>query len=125
MIFGAGVDILDLKRIEGVLSEGDPFVRKTFTETERKTAPESDAARREYFATRFAAKEAVFKSLKADSNAARLSDIEIATGDNGEPVCTLKGELKKCAESNGIVSVELSISKEDKYVIAFAVSTSR
>jgi holo-[acyl-carrier protein] synthase len=125
MIFGVGVDILNLKRIESALSKEDPFVEKTFTEAERKTAPESGAARREYFAARFAAKEAVFKSLKADSNATRLSDIEIAAGDDGEPVCTLKGELKKCAESKGIVSVELSVSKEDKYVIAFAVSTSR
>jgi phosphopantetheine--protein transferase-like protein len=123
MVYGVGVDILNVGRICGALSEGDPFVERTFTGAERAAAPASDTARREHFATHFAAKEAVFKSLKADPDAARLSDIEIRKGGNGEPICVLKGEMKKLAEGEGIASIEISISREDEYVIAFAVSS--
>ena len=79
MILGVGTDILRMQRMRDILdSESESFVRKVYTERERKQAgdgpdPES------YFATRFSGKEAVFKCFGIHGNV-RLSEIEILDG---------------------------------------------
>lgn len=63
MIIGIGNDLIDIRRIEKTLDRfGDRFVRRCFTETERK---KSDARRLRAasYAKRYAAKEACSKAL--------------------------------------------------------------
>ena len=123
MIHGIGTDILALKRIQSLGGEGfdDPFFRRTFTDEEfRQGLLRSDP--HIYFASRFAAKEAVFKSLQIDGNHIRLSDIEIGVSDCGSPSVMLCGRLKKIADDKGIQKIHLSLSWEDGHVLAFAVA---
>lgn len=122
MIHGVGTDILDIRKIrprDG--NYADPFFLKTFTEQERDQAaerPDTDI----FYATRFAAKEAVFKSLRLDGNRVRLDEIEITTNSVGAPEVNLRGSLKQLAELNRITKVNLSLSWDGQYALAYAVA---
>jgi len=122
MIKGIGTDILAISRIRTLVENDskDAFIKKTFTEAE------IDLANSRYdpvvlYATRFAAKEAVFKSLHLDGNNIRLNEIEILEGEFGRPYVNLHGKVQMLADKIGIKEVEVSISYETDYALAFAV----
>lgn len=122
MIHGIGTDILEIAKITTMGTDyNDPFFLKTFTKSERDQA----AARPDpgvFFATRFAAKEAVFKCFGMDGNRIRLDDIEIITDESGAPGVNLHGMLKKTAENFKITKINLSLSWDGTYAVAFAVA---
>ncbi len=63
MIVGIGNDLIDIRRIEKTLDRfGDRFVRRCFTETERKKS-DKRRLRAASYAKRYAAKEACSKAL--------------------------------------------------------------
>lgn len=122
MIIGVGTDFLKMERIpESVLQPGDPFREKTFTKKEQEQA-KSRSLPGEYFCTRYAAKEAVFKALGADPEHARLNEIEILDDDTGAPHVTLSGAMLRHAAGKAIKTVHISISYDDGYAQAFAIS---
>lgn len=122
MILGTGVDILDIERIRNVHQDGtDSFFKATYTEAEREHALiRPDPAL--YFATRFAGKEAVFKCLGIMPDGIRLNEIEILEAETGQPRVTLSGNLKQIAENKGIRDIQVSLSYETDFAIAFAVA---
>ena len=121
MIFGVGADIMKANRLDGSLSFDDPFVRKTFTAGEiEESRRKKDPSR--YFTTRFACKEAIFKCLKMDGNHVRLNQIEVLNSDIGYPTVKLLYDLKKYADERGITTIELSLSHEEDYIVAYAIA---
>lgn len=122
MVKGIGTDLLKIQRIINFQSNpDDPFFLKIFTKAEHAQAVlRSDPTL--YYATRFAGKEAVFKCFGIDGNHVRLHEIEILSLDNGMPQVTLHGHLKEIAAEKKISRIELSLSYEDAYAIAFAVA---
>ena len=124
MILGIGTDLMNLERMRRVVEDpavDSPFLVRTFTERER------DEARRRpdpvlYFATRFAGKEAVFKSLGLEGGRVRLDEIEIRNAENGQPFVILSGELRRKAELAGITDIRISLSSDTDYALAFAVA---
>ena len=122
MIFGVGIDIIDPKRIEGTIAPGDSFLRRTFTGAEREAAPEGEAARLEWYAGRFAIKEAVFKALRDDAPHTRMDEIEALRAADGSPYIILHGRTKDRAAGKGIAAVHVSLSKESGFVCALAVA---
>ena len=124
MILGIGTDLLRMSRIpEASLRPGDPFLEKTFTLKEQAQAEER-LVPRDYYCTRFASKEAVFKALGADPDKVRLCDIEVLDDVSGAPSVTLHGALKEHAERRGIDRIHISISYDDGLAQAFAVAES-
>ena len=122
MIFGSGTDLLELNRMRsGILREEDPFVRRTFTEKERKEAAGKDDPRL-YFAGRFAAKEAVYKALRLSPELINLSEIEVLTESSGAPRVILHDRLRDYKNQQGIRKVHVSLSYEKETVLAFAVA---
>ena len=120
MIHGVGTDILAFSRM-GEMTEDDAFVRRCFTEKERKEIfAREDAGRCLY--TRFAGKEAVFKALRMSPDAAKLDEIEILSDENGAPCVTLLGSMAETAAAAGVARVQLSLSWETEYALAFAVA---
>ncbi len=122
MVIGVGTDILNMKHISGeYLKAGDPFLEKTYSVKEQE-----EAGKRElpfyYYATRFAGKEAVFKSLGISPQHVLLSEIEILNDSYGAPYVTLYGNLKQAALERGITDVRVSLSYEESYASAFAVA---
>lgn len=124
MIIGIGTDILNTAHISGeYLKTGDPFLSKTYSPKEIE-----EAAKRElpfyYYATRFAGKEAVFKSLGISPQHVLLSEIEILNDSYGAPYVTLYGSLKRQAQEKGIRFIHVSLSYEENYASAFAIAES-
>lgn len=122
-IIGIGTDILAIARLRALSDcPEDPFFERTFTDAERKQAT-SRPVPLHYFSTRFAGKEAVFKSLLADAGILNFREIEILGTDSGQPVVSLKGHLADWAEGKGIHKILLSLSYDSDYAVAFAVAT--
>jgi len=121
MIYGVGVDIMNIGRIRALAPDwDDPFFVKTFTESEREQAAETEDPAR-YFAGRFSGKEAVFKSFKGSPDVFRLDEVEIINDGEGRPRVNLLGSVRQAANEKGIVSVSVSLSSDGDTVIAFAV----
>lgn len=122
MIHGIGTDVLDIDKIKALKADyTDSFFCKAFTDCERdqafsRTDPDI------FFATRFAAKEAVFKCLGIDGNHVRLCDIEIITDSLGIPRVRLCGMLHAVAEQQGIKNIHLSLSWDGPCALAFAIA---
>lgn len=122
MVVGIGTDILRSGQIKPLcLEQEDPFLLQTYTENERKEA-QKRTDMYSYFCTRFAGKEAVFKSLNINGDFIRLNEIEILTKENGQPSVVLYGKVKKLAEAGGIRKVMVSLSYDTDYYMAFAVA---
>ena len=122
MIIGIGTDIVEVIRIESMLGEhGESFVEKIFTVEEKdESAKRSDPA--QYFAGRWAAKEALSKALGCGFGAkCSWKDIVILNAPNGKPEMTLYGNALRTSQELGVSSIHLSISHEKHYACASVV----
>lgn len=121
MIYGIGTDILKIDKIISMVRDiTDPFVTKTFTQREIELIT-SRPIPVNSFATRFAGKEAVFKSLNIYGNDIRLNEIEILENENGQPIVNLLGNAKIIADKNGLTKILISLSYDTDYAIAYAI----
>ena len=129
MIRGIGTDIVKKSRIEILLGHkggaglSDPFFQRIYTQKEILQAVVSGDML-SYLSGRFAAKEAIFKSLKVDGDAVKLGEIEILRDLKGLPQVSLLGSASKLSVELGISKIELSISHEEELSIAYAVALS-
>jgi holo-[acyl-carrier protein] synthase len=110
MIEGTGIDIIDLERLQKVITRQRRFPERILTDGELRIYETLNERRRiEFLSGRFAAKEAYAKA-KGCGIGRQLSwkDIEISNGEGGRP--TIK---EKSAER-----LHLSISHTKEYAIA-------
>ena len=122
MVSGIGIDLLKISQIEAAISDpNDPFIRKTYTEKELALI-QSRPNPRCSFATRFAGKEAVFKSLSLYGDAIRLNEIEILENEVGQPTVSLHGNALQSAKRKGIGTILISLSFDGDYAIAYATA---
>ncbi|RME47295.1 MAG: holo-[acyl-carrier-protein] synthase [Chloroflexi bacterium] len=113
-----GVDLIEIRRIEGVLSRhGNRFLDRVFTEAERSHC----AGRAEALATRWAAKEAAAKALGTGIGDVRWRDIEVWCDERGKPHLRLHGGAQALAQSLGITELAVSLAHEGGQAIAFVV----
>lgn len=122
MIIGIGTDIVEVIRMEAMLGEhGESFIEKIFTDQEK----EESGKRKEpaqYFAGRWAAKEALSKALGCGFGAqCSWKDITILNADSGKPELTLTGTALRTSQKLGVNSIHLSISHEKHYACASVV----
>ena len=113
----AGVDIVAVSRLRPLMPlPGDPFWRKIYSDREMQEAAERSSPLH-YLAGRWAAKEAVMKTLPTldhlPNDPLRENQIEILTEEDGRPYLLLRGER---------INISVSISHEEEYAIAFAVN---
>jgi phosphopantetheine--protein transferase-like protein len=123
MALGAGIDIIAISRMQGVLanSGADAFMQKVYTPAERERSQQrSDPV--VYLAKLFAAKEAIFKTFGiAGTSDVQFSDIEIEDGASGEPLAHLSGRFAELARQRGAGRVLVSLSYDGDYAVAVAV----
>ncbi len=121
-MIAVGTDILQIKRIEETVARlGDRFVQRILTEQEQQEYRVSKQGSR-LLAKRFAAKEAIAKSLGTGiGRGVSWQDIQIEHDANGAPVVRLLGGARRAAVERGGTRVELSLADEMDYVVAFAV----
>lgn len=127
MVKGIGTDIIQIQRIQASLERtGDRLLTRILTETERAVFQEKHACAPvtalNFFAKRFAAKEAVGKALGSGiGQGVSWQDIEISNDAIGAPCVCLKGEAHKRMLALGAGHCHLSLSDEQDYAVAFVV----
>mgnify|MGYP001817870387 FL=1 len=121
-MIAVGTDILRFERIDDVLERlGDRFVQRILTPEEREEYAAS-ARPGNLLAKRFAAKEAVAKTLGTGiGRGVSWQDIRISHDDHGAPLVILTGGALEVAREKGGSHVALSLADEVDCVIAFAV----
>jgi len=113
-----GVDIVEINRIENVIAHwGDKFLKRVFTPTELTNYGNRNSS----LAARFAAKEAVLKSLGACDVGISWQEIEILAEPNGKPNVILSGKAMRTAYDLNIKELAVSLSHSDAYAVAFVV----
>ena len=112
MIRGIGIDIAETGRFAKM---EERLLSRIFTPSELSRAP---LRRAEYFASRFAAKEALVKALGTGFRGIQPRDINIAEDELGRPYITLGGDKAHLLEG---LSVLLSLSHERDYSVAMVV----
>jgi holo-[acyl-carrier protein] synthase len=114
-----GIDVVSLAEVaEVLLRSGDAFLQHSFSADERAQVPDGPASVLAV-ATRFAMKEAVFKTLGRDwPPNSSFADIVITTRDGLPPRVELRGPL-----ASGRPRIEVSVSVAGDLVLAIATIT--
>ena len=122
MIYGTGIDIIDIKRIRRVIRKyGNRFKKRCFSDNE---IDRSDKRLNsvESYAKRYAAKEACAKALGTGlARGVFWKDIEVVNNQYGKPFIKLHGKAKDIFRNMDKASdtkIEVSLSDEKKYAIA-------
>lgn len=118
MALGIGVDMVSVKRIEGLLqTHGPRFRRRLFTPEERQHCGQG-RREGECLAVRFAAKEALYKALYPTFRPT-WQEVEVAK-KAGKPVFVFHGGLKEYMEAEGL-QAHVSLSHERNMACAFVI----
>jgi len=120
MIYGTGIDIIKIGRMkEAVDKWGRRFLDKIFTDSEIAYCYEKQQPYLS-LAVRFAAKEALIKSIGSEVFVP-LTDIEVITNKKGKPAISAKGKLEEFFRKKSIKKCHLSLSHEKEFGIAHVV----
>jgi len=110
MIFGIGIDNIEVVRIKKQINDSVKFKEKIFTAKEIEYC-ESKKNYTESFAARFAAKEAFLKAIGTGwSNGIQFKDIEILNDKKGKPVVYLHGKAKQIKLDKELGNIQVSLS---------------
>ena len=122
MIYGNGIDIININRIRRVINKyGNRFKSRCFSISEINRS-EKRLNSVESYAKRYAAKEACAKALGTGlARGVFWKDIEVVNNKYGKPFIKLHGKAKEIFKNINIKSntqIEVSLSDEKKYAIA-------
>lgn len=111
MIYGTGIDIVEVRRMEKIIQRrGGRFVTRVFSQGEIAYCT-SCAQPAVHYAVRFAAKESFLKSLGIGLGMGLcLRDIEVASDGQGRPKMKLRGRAEDTLRHLGIAAVHVSLS---------------
>lgn len=121
MIFGTGIDMLEVSRIRKVMGEDIGFREHIFTEGEIAYC---EALKNKYqnYAARFSAKEAFLKALGTGWRyGIRFADIDVYQDNLGKPFIRLHGKADELARKENITGIHLSMSHTREMVVASVI----
>lgn len=119
-IRGIGVDAVAIERMDSQRM-GSHVLSRLFHESEYREAmalPEEQ--RGEYFASRFAAKEAFVKALGTGFRGIAPKDIAVVVDQLGRPSLEISSELRESLRLDSVV-IHLSMTHEQSLALAFVV----
>ena len=123
IIIGNGVDIVENKRINKLINN-KKFIKRIFTYKEIKFS-KNIKNKTNYYAKRFAAKEAFLKALGTGlRGGVKFKDISVKNNKIGKPVLFLSDKLKKIIYKKFKTKkfeTHVSLSDERKHSIAFVI----
>ena len=114
MIIGTGIDLVDIPRFERTLERTPRLLERLFAPSERGLRLPSLAAR-------YAAKEALIKTL-GGSDGVHWTEIEIASEPSGRPHFVLSGSTADVIAERGITRLHLTMSHDAGLATAFVVA---
>ena len=123
MIFGTGIDIIEVDRIKNSIQKySDRFKKKIFTQKEIDYC-HSQADPAKHFAARFTVKEAVLKCFGTGMTGGILwKDIEVGKLNSGQPFINLHGNGKKLFNQLNLKHIHVSITHDKTYAVAHAIA---
>jgi holo-[acyl-carrier protein] synthase len=123
MIFGTGIDIVEINRIKNSLKKYSPnFEQRIFTSTEIDYC-QSQGDPAKHFAARFAVKEAVSKSMGTGIRGSLgFKDMEVINEKTGKPILIMTGKGKVLFEKLKLKFIHISISHDSTHAIAHAIA---
>jgi len=128
MILSSGIDLIEIERIQKALDRhGDRFLERIFSEGElerldrfksRQVNPRIIAAE---LAARFAAKEAVSKTLGTGIGPVSWKEMEVYNEPSGKPQIRLHGKAAQIAAQKGYHSWSVSLTHTKEMAAAVVV----
>ncbi|HKA06210.1 MAG TPA: holo-ACP synthase [Gemmataceae bacterium] len=121
-ILGLGTEIVECARVRAMIEEhGERFLTRVYTPEEVRWC-QSRKNSTEHFAALWAAKEAVFKSLRlADRHGSVWCQIEIEF-KNDTPRVKLRGDLRERMTESGVGNILLTTAFARHYATATAIA---
>lgn len=119
MIIGIGIDIVEISRIKKLM-ENEHAIERLLTPAETELMKKR-AKPHEFFAGRFAAKEAVSKAFGTGIAKCPPNEVEILASESGEPYVNLYGHAKELFNNKNAGRILISITHEKEYAAAMAI----
>ena len=120
-VLGIGVDFIENKRISALI-KNQTFLKRTFSTNELRLSRKIKH-KKNFFAKRFAAKEAFSKALGTGiSKGISFNEIIVLNKKSGKPYIRLIGKTKKITEKKfkkKKYKISVSLSDEKNYALAF------
>lgn len=118
MNFFCGTDIIEISRIKKAIdTKGERILKKIFTDKEIEYCETKKENKYEHYAVRFAAKEAIFKSISMKTKGyIEWKKIEIITTETGRPKVNLLYNIKDLKD------IDISMSHCKEYATANAIA---
>src|SRR5687768_15534586 len=121
MIRGIGVDAVEIERFRQSLTRTPTMRERLFTPQELAyVAPKSDPV--PSLAARFAAREAVMKSLGVGLGAFGFHDVWVRRADTGVPSLEVHGPAAALADAAGVRRWHVSLTHTDLVAIAYVLA---
>jgi holo-[acyl-carrier protein] synthase len=122
MIYGTGIDIVDISRFERFLAEGkDSLFQRLFTPMEIEYCAGKKRSAQHY-ALRFAAKEAFFKASGLGlRDGMSWKDVEVVHNDLGKPDLELHGRAAEIFSELNLKRTLTSLTHDGAYAVAMVI----
>lgn len=128
MIFGVGIDIVQIDRIKKILSQksADSFLKKIASTSEIAQSRKIKNNLAQYWANRYAVKEAAAKALGTGfGKNFSPSEFIISSDNHGKPIANTIGKLNKLIKKLNIHNIHISMSHESNSAIAIVIFEKR
>ena len=124
MVIGIGTDLVRIDRFERAMARhGGRLLDRLFTPAERERFRRHPFPER-HLAARFAAKEAVFKSLGTGwGQGVAWREVEIVGGGRRPSSVVFSGRAQDAAARLGIKRTLVSLTHDGDYALAFVIAT--
>jgi holo-[acyl-carrier protein] synthase len=122
MIIGHGVDLVEHDAFARLVGQEEAFLKRCFTDGEIATG-KSTADPVQWFASRFAAKEAVMKAIGTGfTQGISWQEITVISSETGGPHIQLTGTTARIAGQKLVTQWHLTISHTKRFSIASVIA---
>ena len=122
MIFGIGIDLIEVERVAHRVFSENGFREKVFSKLEIEYCETRGEHKAQHYAARFSAKEAFLKATGYGMNLTfDLNKIEVRTKEQGNPEIHLLDELAPYATKYGWTKIHVSLTHLSETAAAVVV----
>jgi holo-[acyl-carrier protein] synthase len=119
-VIGIGIDVVDIARFRTSLERTPSMRTRLFTDSELAyVAPQSDPV--PSLAARFAAREAVMKSLGLGLGAFGFHDVWVERAESGAPSLAFTGRAAELSAEAGVTTWHLSLTHSGLVAAAYVL----
>jgi holo-[acyl-carrier protein] synthase len=120
-VIGIGVDVVEIERFRRSLARTPSMRERLFTPIELAyVAPQADPV--PSLAARFAAREAVMKSLGLGLGAFGFHDVWVERAESGAPSLAFAGRAAELAAEAGVQRWHLSLTHSELVAVAYVIA---